>query len=233
MTTSIGTKSAADKATQAATAPRAGAFAGILFAALFGISVVLVRLSVPADSADVSAWTASTLGRASLALRLIPFACIFFLWFVGVIRDRLGAAEDKFFATVTLGSALVFVALTLASSALAAGLFDSYRIGGPDSNRISGTEALPLEVYLFVRSVTQRAFNSFAVKMASVFMLSLATLWRSTGVMPRLLTWITYLLALGMLVTFGSSLWMLLIFPAWVLLVSVYILITSLRPKGV
>jgi hypothetical protein len=195
--------------------------------------VVLVRLSVPADSTDVSAWTASALGRASLAMRLIPFACIFFLWFVGVIRDRLGAAEDKFFATVTLGSALVFVALTLASSALAAGLVDSYRLGGPDSSAVSGTEALPLGVYLFVRSVTQRAFNSYAVKMASVFMFSLGTLWRSTGVMPRLLTWITYLLALGMLVTFGSSLWMLLIFPAWVLFISVYILITNLRPKRV
>jgi hypothetical protein len=224
---------APDKATRAATAPRAGAVAGILFALLFGASVVLVRLSVPVDSTDVSAWTASALGRASLAMRLIPFACIFFLWFVGVIRDRLGAAEDKFFATVTLGSALVFVALTLASSALAAGLVDSYRLGGPDSSAVSGTEALPLGVYLFVRSVTQRAFNSYAVKMASVFMLSLGTLWRSTGVVPRLLTWITYLLALGMLVAFGSSLWMLLIFPAWVLLVSVYILITNLRPKGV
>jgi len=50
-------------------------------------------------------------------------------------------------------------------------------------------------------------------------------------VMPRLLSWITYLLALGMLVAFSHSLWLLLIFPAWVLLVSVYILITNLRPK--
>jgi hypothetical protein len=224
MTTASMRTSAPGKAAQAVTAPRAGAVAGILFAVLFGVSIVLIRLSVLAGSADVSAWTASTLSRATLALRLLPFACIFFLWFVGVIRDRLGAAEDKFFATVTLGSALVFVALTLASSAIAGGLFASYRSGG--------TEALPPGVYPFVRSVADQAFNGYAVKMAGVFMLSLATLWRSTRVMPRPASWITYLLALGMLITFSRSLWMLLVFPTWVLLVSVYILITNLRPRG-
>ena len=223
MTTSTMMTSASHKAAQAVTAPRAGAVAGILFAVLFGISVVLIRLSVPANSGDVSAWTESTLNRATLALRLIPFAGIFFLWFVGVIRDRLGAAEDRLFATVTLGSGLVFLALTLASCALAGGLLEGLLAGG--------SQALPLNVYLLVRSVTDLAFNTFAVKMASVFMLSLGTLWRRTGVMPRLLSYLTYLLALGMLVAFSRSLWLLLIFPAWVLLVSVYILITNLRPK--
>lgn len=223
MTTFTMTTSATRKAALAITAPRAGAVAGILFAALFGASVVLIRLSVPANSADASAWTPSTLNRAAFALRLIPFASIFFLWFVGVIRDRLGAAEDKFFATVTLGSGLVFLSLTLASCAIAAGLLDSLLAGG--------SQALPLGVYLFARSVTVLAFNTFAVKMAGVFMLSLATLWRSTGVMPRLLSYLTYLLALGMLIAFNQSLWLLLIFPTWVLLISVYILITNLRPK--
>jgi hypothetical protein len=226
------TTSASDRAALAAAAPRAGAVAGILFAVLFGASVVLARVSVPADWADVSAWTGSTVGRASLAIRLVPFACIFFLWFVGVIRDRLGPYEDKFFATVTLGSALVFVALTLASAAIGGGLFDSYRVGESGSNPIFGTEALPLGVYLFVRHVADRVFNGYAVKMAGVFMISLGTLWRSTGTMPRALSWTTYLLALVMLITFSTSLWMLLTFPAWVSLVSAYILITNLRAKG-
>jgi hypothetical protein len=223
MTTSTMPKSDPFKAAQAVTAPRAGAVAGILFAALFGVSVVLIRLSVPANSADPSAWTPSTLSRATLALRLIPYAGIFFLWFIGVVRDRLGAAEDKFFATVTLGSGLVFLALTMASCAVAAGLLGSLATGG--------SEALPFAVYLLVRSTAGLAFNTYAVKMASVFMLSLGTLWRSTGVMPRPLSYLTYLLALVMLVAFSHSLWLLLIFPAWVLLISVYILITNLRPK--
>ncbi len=225
MTTLSMKKSAPFKATQAITAPRAGATAGILFAVLFGVSVILIRLSVPANSADASAWTTSTLNQATLALRLIPFAGIFFLWFVGVIRDRLGAAEDKLFATVTLGSGLVFLALTLASCAIAGGLFDSLLSGG--------SQALPPGVYQFVHSVDDLAFNTFAVKMASAFMFSLGTLWRTTRVMPRPLVYLTYLLALVMLVAFSRSLWLLLIFPAWVLLVSVYILITNLRPREV
>ena len=223
MTPSNMTISPTNKAVQAATAPRAGAVAGILFAVLFGISIVLIRLSVLTGSDDVSAWTANTLGRATLAVRLIPFACIFFLWFVGVIRDRLGASEDKFFATVTLGSALVFVALTLASSAVTGGLFYTYSTGG--------AEALPLGVYPFVHSIVNLVFNNYTVKMASVFMVSLATLVRITGVMPRMLSYLTYFLALVMLVTFSASLWLLLIFPAWVLLVSVYLLITNLYSK--
>ncbi len=225
MTTSSMTKTVPFNAALMITAPRAGAVAGVLFAILFGVSVALIRLSVPANSADVSAWTESTLNRATLALRLIPFAGIFFLWFVGVIRDRLGAAEDRLFATVILGSGLVFLALTLASCAIAGGLLDSLLSGG--------SQALPLGVYLFARSITDLAFNTFAVKMASVFMLSLGTLWRSTRVMPPPLSYLTYLLALVMLVAFSQSLWLLLIFPAWVLLVSVYILITNLRPKEV
>ncbi len=225
MTTSSITKSVPFKAAQVVTAPRAGAVAGILFAALFGISVVLIRLSVPAASADVSAWTESMLNQATLALRLIPFAGIFFLWFVGVIRDRLGEAEDKLFATVTLGSGLVFLALTLAACAIAGGLLDNLSSGD--------SQALPQGVYLFARSIADLSFNTFAVKLASVFMLSLGTLWRSTKVMPRPLVYLTYLLALVMLVAFSQSLWLLLIFPSWVLLVSVYILITNLRPKEV
>src|SRR5512142_3152883 len=200
MTTATMATSATHKAAPVVTAPRAGAVAGILFAALFGVSVVLIRLSVPANSADAAAWPESTLNRATLALRLIPFAGIFFLWFVGVIRDRLGAAEDKLFATVTLGSGLVFLALTLTSCAIAGGLLDSLLAGG--------SQALPLGMYLFARSVTVLAFNAFAVKLASVFMLSLGTLWRSTGVMPRPLSYLTYLLALVMLVAFGRSLWL-------------------------
>jgi hypothetical protein len=223
MTTSSMTTSATSKGAQVVTAPRAGAVAGILFAVLFGVAVVMIRLSVPADSTDVSAWTTSTLSRVALALRLIPFACIFFLWFMGVIRDRLGTSEDRLFATVTLGSGLVFVALTCTACAIASSLIDSYLT--------RGSEALLVGVYLFVRSVIDQAFNIYAVKMASVFMLSLGTLWRRTGVMLRLLSYLTYLLALVMLVTFSLSLWMLLVFPAWVLLVSVYILITNLRMK--
>ena len=102
--------------------PRAAALAGILFAVLFSSSIVLIRLSVPPDLADRGAWLRNRAGSVSLALYLLPFAGIAFLWFMGVVRDRIGFLEDQFFSTVFYGSGLLFLAMTFVSGALAGGL---------------------------------------------------------------------------------------------------------------
>jgi hypothetical protein len=57
---------------------------------LFTSSYVLIRLSIPANPADAGAWLEERAGTVSLALSLLPFAGIAFLWFIGVVRDRLG-----------------------------------------------------------------------------------------------------------------------------------------------
>ena len=57
-----------------------------------------------------------------LALNLLPFAGIAFLWFIGVVRDRIGQGEDRFFATVFLGSGLLFIAMLFVTGAVAGGL---------------------------------------------------------------------------------------------------------------
>ena len=62
----------------------------------------------------------------ALALNLVPFAGIAFLWFIGVLRDRLGELEDRFFATVFLGSGLLFLAMLFASAAVAGGIIIAY-----------------------------------------------------------------------------------------------------------
>jgi hypothetical protein len=60
-------------------------------------------------------------------------------------------------------------------------------------------------------------------------MISLGTIWVRTRVMPRWLAFLTYALALVLLVSIGSSLWVTLIFPGWVAIVSVHILVSNLR----
>jgi hypothetical protein len=47
--------------------------------------------------------------------------------------------------------------------------------------------------------------------------------------MPRGLAFLTYALALGLLLSISSSLWVTLLFPGWVCVVSVYVLILNLR----
>ena len=67
----------------------------------------------------------------AVALNLIPFAGIAFLWFVGVLRDRIGEREDRFFATVLLGSGLLFVAMLFIGAAVAGGLIAGVTASGP------------------------------------------------------------------------------------------------------
>ncbi|MBM4465795.1 MAG: hypothetical protein FJ014_09630 [Chloroflexi bacterium] len=215
------TKSETVKFAHPATTPRAAAIAGILFAILFITSIALIRLSMPSDLADMEAWTDATRGRVSMALGLMPFAGLAFLWFVGVARDRLGTFEDRFFATVFLGSGLLFLAMTFCAVATAAGMLAAYQLGEG--------QVMTKEVYLFGRSIISQMFNTYGLRMAAVFMFSLSTLWLRTGVMPRILSYLTYAVVVVMLVSISQNLWMVLIFPAWVLIISVYILILNLR----
>jgi hypothetical protein len=210
----------------ALTTPRAAAIAGILFSILFAASIVLIRLSVPADITAVSDWTDATRRQVRLALRLMPFAGIAFLWFVGVVRDRLGEFEDKFLSTVTLGSGLLFLAMSFIAMANGAGMLAMYQA--------TGGQAMSAELYALNRSVMSQIFNTYGLKMAGVFMFSISTLWLRTGVMPRLLCYLTYALVVFMLVTTSQNLWMVLIFPTWVLVISTYILILnfSRKPSG-
>ena len=105
----------------------------------------------------------------ALALNLIPFRGIAFLWFIGVIRDLLSDREDRLFATVFLGSGLLFLALTFMGTAFTAGLLSAY---------VSESGVLVQSgVSIYGRSVIYHVFNIYAIRMAGVFMISLATIW--------------------------------------------------------
>jgi hypothetical protein len=201
--------------------PRAAAIAGILFALLYSASLILIRNSVPADPAAGSAWLETQSRTVSLALNVVPYAGIAFLWFIGVIRDRVGELEDRLFATVFLGSGLLFLALIFVGAAVASGFLASYALE---------KDALPAGgANTFSRLVIYNLSNIYAMRMAGVFMISLGTIWRRTGLMQRGWTFLTYALALVLLLSISFSVLMPLIFPGWVLAVSVYILILTRR----
>ncbi len=204
--------------------PRAAAVAGILFGLLYGAALVLIRISIPADPTADAAWLETKSKAVSLALNLVPFAGIAFLWFIGVIRDRLGDLEDRFFATVFLGSGLLFLAMTFAGAALAGGLLDTYAVETRNTIETGG-------LYLYSRAVMYNIVNIYAIRMAGVFMISLGTIWLRTGLMRRAWVLVTYVLALVLLLSVGYVPLVTFVFPAWVLAVSVHILIQSLRNR--
>jgi len=200
--------------------PRAAAIAGILFSILFIISVVLIRISVPSNPLEAGTLLSRDWKTVSLALHLLPFAGIAFLWFIGVLRDRIGPYEDRFFATVFLGSGLLFLAMLFASAAVAGGIMMAYGMT-PGKLMDSGT-------YTFGRTVAYHITNVYAVKMAGVFMISTSTLSIRTGIFPRWMAFLGYALALLLLLSIGYLSWALLVLPLWVLLISCYILYANL-----
>ena len=91
--------------------PKAAAIAGMLFSFLLMAAFSLLRISVPADPQEPGSWLRTNSSTIALAINLVPFAGIAFLWFIGVLRDRLGQLEDRFFATVFFGSGLLFLGM--------------------------------------------------------------------------------------------------------------------------
>jgi hypothetical protein len=204
-------------------APRAGAIAGILFSVLLIISLVLVRLSIPDSPGDPGTWLSESAKSIGLALDLLPFAGIAFLWFMGVLRDRMGAREDKFLATVSLGSGLLFLAITFASSAVTGALIMAYE-AMPGKMLDSG-------LYTFARTLAYQLVNVYALRMAGVFMISTCTLDIRIGMFPRWMAFLGYALALFLLLSLGRFGWAPLVFPLWTLVVSVYVLLANFRSR--
>ncbi len=206
--------------------PRSAAFAGIIFAVLLGTAYVLLRLSVPTDLTDAT-WLNERVGYVKFAVGLVPFAGVAFLWFMGVVRDRIGDHEDRFFSTIYTGSGLLFLAMVFVSAAVAGSLLVTY-----------GTvaeEMFDSGVYTFGRDVVYQISNVYSIRMAAVFMVSLGTVGLRTKALPPWLSIATYVLAGALAIVISYSLWISLIFPAWVFVVSVYFLATSFRvpqPSG-
>ena len=201
--------------------PRAAAIAGIIFAVLLGTGQVLIQLSVPADLLDTSDWLEDQAKTVALALSLVPFAGISFLWFMGVVRDRMGHLEDQFFSTLFFGSGYLYLGMTFASAAIAGGILTLYAL---DPGMLIGSEG-----YALSRIIINRINTVYAMRMAGMFMFVLGTIWVRTQVMPRWLALVTYALALVLLISIGFTPWVTLVFPAWVFVISVYILILNYR----
>lgn len=198
------------------TTPRAAALAGVLFALLFGTALFLIRTSLPEGGSPGSQWLDTGSAKMKFASMLMPFAGISFLWFIGVIRDGFGRYEDRFFSTVFLGSGLLFLAMMFVTSAVGAGLAGS-------NAAVAGTE-INTDVALFGQMTVLALSKTYAVKMAAVFMISLATIWLRTELMPRWLVIVTYLAALSILAVSDLNMWIVMAFPVWVLIVSVLLL---------
>jgi hypothetical protein len=201
-------------------APAAAGVAGLVFAGLFVASIVLLypQPAKGSTSAEIARWylhgNAETLGL--VGLYLVPFAGIAFLWFVAAVRARTGANEDRFFATVFLGSGLLFVGMLYAAAAAAGASLAAVRFqGSPPPHP---------DVFVFARGLAYTLLYVYAIRAAGVFMIVSSTIGLRTGTLPRWLVFLGYAVALVLLLSVSYFKGFILIFPAWVTLVSIELL---------
>lgn len=194
--------------------PRAAPVAGVLFAVLMGGCLVIVRHAVPIDPEHPGLWLTVPWRRDAVlaAVRLTPFAGVALLWFIGVLRKRLGGLEDRFLGSVFLGSGLLFVASLYAASAFSGALVACVEN--------DGRQLLNAEGYRLARYLAGAFLNIYAIKMAGVFVVSTSSIGLRTSFLPRWLSLAGYGCAAVLLLAITSWPWISLAFPIWVLAVS-------------
>ena len=197
--------------------PHSAALAGIVFAVLTIVAMVLLQTAIPSDPPTDAGWLSEDRAQVTAAVTLMPFAAVAFLWFIGVLRDLLGREEDQFFGTIFLGSGLLFLgAMFVWVGAIAAALA---------SSNASPTEFDASPAYVFAGSLIDVMGSDVILRMAGVFMFSSATMWSRTEVMPRWVVILTFVGGLILLIGGPALGGVRVAFPAWVLLVSIMILV--------
>jgi hypothetical protein len=194
---------------------RAAAIAGIVFGVLLITAMVMARIALEEGSLESLENDAGRRRLIRFSLNLVPFAGIAFLWFIGVIREQIGVVEDRLFSTVFLGSGLLFLAMMFSGTVTSTSLLEM--LAGRTPN---------IDIWAYGRSSTQVLISVYAMRMAAVFTLSVSTLGLRTSAIPRWVSFLGYAVALVLLVAAGEHKWTQLVFPAWVLLLSVVILVT-------
>ncbi len=195
---------------------RAAAIAGILFGVLLLTAMAMMRLALSHAGYESLQADGGRRAMIRVSLQLVPFAGIAFLWFIGVIREQLGEVEDRLFSTVFMGSGLLFLALLFSGAALSSSLV-----------QMLDGQSVNADVWTHGRQTAQGLISVYAMRMAAVFTLSVSTAGLRASALPRWVCYVGYGVALGLLVGSADQKWMQLLFPAWVLTVSVVILLTA------
>jgi hypothetical protein len=175
------------------------------------------------DAEIVEYYADSSNGTAALIhLQVLVVSTIAFLWFVGVVRGRLGDREPRLFGTVFLGSSVLLAGLVFTGAALLAAPAVLVAVGdrAPDPDAAS-----------MMRSAAAVVLSVFVPRMATLVMFSTASLGRATGALPTWLVWLTYAIGVAAFVNVSIATPTVYAVPAWIALVSIVLLVRR-PPQG-
>lgn len=198
----------------------AAAVAGLVCAVGWSLSLrgLLATPGIGAPDADVVAFYAdpNNASTAVIWLQVLVVATIAYLWFVGVIRGRIGDNEPRLFGTVFLGASILLAGLLFVGASLLAAPSVLVAVGdvAPDPGAVSLTRAAAAAV-----------LSVFAPRVATLVMLSTASLGRATGALPRWLVWLTFGVGVVGLVNVTIATPTIYLTPAWIAVVSLVLLV--------
>jgi hypothetical protein len=202
---------------------------GIVFAALFVVGLVLVHRSpsLALPDADYAQFYADG-GQHVLVTAgtsIMPFAGIAFLWHMTTIRLLVRArtpAPPAIPEGLQLLSGAMFVILLLAGIGAA----------GATALLMDLTDA-PLSSVGVARALSGLGYGLvfvYAIRGAGMYAITTTTLLRKAGILSRWVAVLGYVAAAVLLVSTTYNPLVVLVFPAWVVLVSVEVLIRAGRP---
>lgn len=198
---------------------RSVAIAGIVFAVTLTATLLLFRLSFPLDAALTTGQvpSAEDVSRGRVALFLLPYVGISFLWFMGSLNYSLGHADHRLFTTVFLASGILFIGVSFVAGAVGAAELSAIEAGLDTSQENRIIPGMTVNVLLI----------NYAARMAAVFCLAISTFGRLRRILPPWLSWLGTATGIFLLlVPFGVP-HVQFIFPAWVAILSVYLFVTN------
>ena len=204
----------------------AAAIAGIICAVGWTLSLsrLLRAPGMDATEAEIVEYYADerATSAAMFWLQIMVVATIAFLWFVGVVRGRIGDREPRLFGTVFFGASIILAVLLFVGVSLLAAPAVLASVGGrpPDPGAAAVT-----------RSAAAVVLSVFAPRIATLVMFSTAGLGRVTRALPKWLVWATYILGVIEFLDITVSRTTLFTVPAWIAVVSVVLLVRK-PPAG-
>ena len=198
------------------------AIVGVAFSVLFTVAFLLTA-SVPGPRAtdeELIAYYAvdgDTLPVA-IGLYIMPFAGIAFLWFIVALRMWAAASvrrQSVLQSNLQLVSGLLFVALFFIGAAASAVLSVTIQFAGAAPDPVAARQ-FPI--------FGQTVILFFAMRMAAMFVFTTSAIGRSARILPAWFGLAGFAVGLFLLLTASFVPLIVLVFPAWVLVLSLIML---------
>jgi hypothetical protein len=212
------TETAARPAGAARVGSRLGAWAGVAFFVLFPAGLIFNGTNLDNKDSDKKwhDWFADSGNRLAniIGIYLMVVAALLFIVFASGLLERMRSADGPSVAhRVAATSGTIFAGLTMVAA---------IQLGGVSGNITFGDTRVPKDTDIMRQTLGYGTMAVAGALTASAFIIAVTMLARSTGLFPKWLVIVSYILGVILL---GAVVFLpLAALPIWVLIVSIVLL---------